>query len=188
MDAPEFDTEYRNRDGAIPRFYMDTRKNNFRSEKEGRACFDDVEMVEILIPGDRKTQFCGLVNDQHRRRFAQQYAAFKAGLEAPVEGTPIAELPGLTRAQAEELAFAHVKTIEILANLSDDQLSKAVGMGGFKLREKAQRRLEQISGDAPMEKLAAENEAQAATIAEMQRQMAEMQKQMQAMNAAQSEA
>lgn len=181
IDTPDFDPDARKRDGAIPRFYTEAKKNNFRSEAEGRPCFDEVEMVEILIPGDRRSSWVGLVKDEHKKRFPREYGAFKQGLEAPEQGTPIAQMPGITRAQAEELAYSHVKTVEALANLPDDLLSKAAGMGGYALREKAKRWVEATNGAAPMEKLAAENERQAATIAEMQAQMAEMKKAMDAL-------
>lgn len=176
IDTPDFDPDARKRDGAIPRFYIEPRKNNFRSEQEGRPCFDDAEKVEILIPGDRRSAWDGLVKDEHRKRFPREYAAFKAGLDAPEAGTPIAQMPGITRSQAEELAFSHVKTIEALANLPDDLLSKAVGMGGHALRAKAQRWIEATNGAAPMEKLAAENDQLKAMMAEMQARMEAMEK------------
>lgn len=181
IDTPDFDPDARKKDGAIPRFYIEAKKNNFRSEVEGRPCFDDVEKVEILIPGDRRSTWDGFVKDEHRRRFPREYAAFKQGLEAPVDGTPIAQMPGITASQAQELAFSHIKTIEALAGLPDDLLSKAVGMGGMALREKARRWVEATNGSAPMEKLAAENEQLKGTMAEMQAQMVEMQKAMAAL-------
>lgn len=176
VDTPDFDPEARKRDGAIPRFYIEARKNNFRSEAEGRPCFDDVEKVEILIPGDRRSSWDGLVKDEHRKRFPREYHAFKAGLDAPEQGTPISQMPGITRSQAEELAFSHVKTIEALAGLPDDLLSKAAGMGGMALREKARRWVEATNGSAPMEKLAAENDQLKTMMAEMQARMEAMEK------------
>lgn len=180
-DTPDFDPSARQKDGAMPRFYIEAKKNNFRSEAEGRPCFDDVEMVEILIPGDRRSAATRIVNDELRKRFPREYAAFKNGLDAPEQGTPIAQMPGITRSQAEELAHSHVKTIEALAGLPDDLLNKAVGMGGFALREKAKRWVEATNGSAPMEKLAAENEQLKGSMDAMKAQMAEMQKAMAAL-------
>src|ERR1700755_316054 len=99
IDAPTFDENARGKDGAHPQFFTESQPNAARSEKEGRPCFDDVEMVKILIPGDRLTEFVARVNEGHKRRWPKAYAAFKDGQEAPVEGTPIEQLPGMTKAR-----------------------------------------------------------------------------------------
>lgn len=186
MSEPEF--EYQNpreqRDTAIARFYIDTQRNNGRSEADGVPRFDDIEMVEILIPGDRNSVWSGMVKDEHRHRFARQYAAFKANSEAPADGTPISELPGITRSQAEELAYQHVRTIETLAMLSDDQATKAVSMGGFALRDRAKRYLDATAGNAVAEKLAAENREKDAKIEALEMKMADIIKRMEATPAA----
>lgn len=183
IDTPDFDPEARKRDNARPRFYVDTVKNEAASAKEGKPVYFDREMVEILVPGDRRTLVVQIVKDEHRQRFSREYAHFKQGLEPPTDGTPLSELPGINRGQVEELAFAHVKTVEQLVNLSDDQLMKTVPMGGLGLRQKAKRWLDNAAGAQPMEKLAAENEAQAATIKQLQDQMAQMQKAVDAVTA-----
>ena len=167
-DAPDFDVNARDRDNAIPRFEM---KPIRIADKDGKPQFEDREFVEILVPGDRKTGWYGLVNEEVRTRFPKQYAAWKAGLEAPTEGTPLSECAWLGRAQVEELAFAQVKTVEQLAALTDAQLKATVAMNGYALREKAQRHLEQLAGSAPNEKLAAENATLRANMETMQRQM-----------------
>jgi hypothetical protein len=167
-ETPDFVVHDRDpRDNAIPRFYLNPIQNNFKSQEQGRPIFDEVEFVEILIPGDRNARFDGRVKDEHRQRWPREYAAFKAGLETPAEGTPIREWAAITRGQAEELAFANVRTVEVLASLSDQQLQKVVPMNGYALREKAQRALEQAAGSEPAEKLAAEVENLKATIAQM---------------------
>lgn len=146
-------------DSALPRFYVKPVQNNFKTEQEGRPIFDDVEMVEILIPGDRRATFDGRVTQSHKERWPRQYAAFKQAQETPQEGTPLSEWAAITRSQAEELAYMNVRTVEALAGLSDQQLQNTIPMSGFALREKAQRFLEQARGAAPASKLAAENEA-----------------------------
>jgi hypothetical protein len=149
IDAPSFDEHARDKDGAHPRFFMDTRQNKFRSEAEGAPRFDEVEMVEILIPGDRLSTSVQIVNDSHRRRWPKAYAAFKEGQEAPVDGTPLDQLPGMTKARVEELRFFHVRSIEQLAGMPDDLLMKAAPMDGRALRDKAKRWVENAAGAAP---------------------------------------
>lgn len=174
--TPEFSVPNPNQgDTAIPRFYTEPVQNGPKSLAAGHPVFDEMEFVEIHVPGDRKTIWAGRVTDVHRQRFPRQYAAFKQGLEAPTEGFPLDQWPGVTRAQVEELRFAHVKTVEQLAALPDDALTRTIAMGGFALRDKAIRYLEAAKGHAPAEKLAAEVQARDDKIAQMEAQMAAMQ-------------
>lgn len=175
-ETPDFDPRARERDNARAEFYVDTVKNEAESAKQGRAVFIEREMVKIIVPGDRLTEHVAIVGEQHRQRFYRQYEAFKANRDAPLVGTPIEELSGLSRAQVEELKYAKVRTVEELASLPDDLLRKVAPMGGNELRAKAQRRLEYEAGAAPMEKLAAENAQQAATIQEQEQRLAELER------------
>jgi hypothetical protein len=174
--TPEFQTGADARDNAVAEFFLEPIKNNFESERQGKPVFQEVEMVRILVPGDRKTEWVGRVKDEHRHRFARIYAAFKAQQEAPTEGTPLTEWAGVTRSQVLELAASHVKTVEQVAALSDDQLNKVSPMGGFALRDKAKRFLDQAAGAAPAEALAAENAQLRENMEIMQRNMDEMSK------------
>lgn len=178
IDTPDFDARAQDRnaaDGAIPRFFMDSRPNAFLSAKEGKPVFDEVEMVTIIVPGDRKTEVTRIVNDEVRQRFPRQYNAWKQNREAPVDGTPVDQLPGITRGQVEELAFVHVRAIESLAGLSDDQCTKALRMGGMALRQRARDWLEKVAGNQTEEKLRAENAQLQENMDIMRKQMAELQ-------------
>jgi hypothetical protein len=77
------------------------------------------------------------VRDEHKRRWPREYAAFKAGIEAPLEGTPITEWPAINKAQVQTLQYLNVRTVESLAELTDEQVMK-IGAGGMTLRGKAQ--------------------------------------------------
>lgn len=167
VDTPDFIPAQgqQQADNVRPRFYVRPVQNGRKSADEGRPVFDDQEYVEIHVPGDRNTTIDTPVREEHRRRWPQHYAHFKSGREAPSEGWALIEWPGITRSLAEELAFFKVKTVEDIAGLSDDQLSKCLPMGGFPLREAAKRALELAKGAAPAEKLAAENAAKDAKIA-----------------------
>lgn len=183
IDAPSFDENARDKDGAHPRFFNETRKNNFRSEQDGVPRFDDIEMVEILIPGDRLSTSVQQVNDGHRRRWPKAYAGFKEGQESPVEGTPLDQLPGITKARVEELRYFHIRSIEQLANMPDELLMKAAPMDGRGLRDKAKRWVDASAGAATEEKLAAENRALTDKMGAMETQMADMKRLMDAMQA-----
>jgi len=176
IDAPEFTPTQGSQqpDNVRPRFYIKPVQNGRKTADEGRPVFDDQEYVEIHVPGDRNSIIDTPVRDEHRRRWPQHYAHFKNGMESPSEGWALVEWPGITRSQAEELAFFKVKTVEDLAGLSDGQLSKCLPMGGFPLREAAQRALELAKGAAPAEKLAAENEALRANVASLEGTVADL--------------
>lgn len=165
------ETNSTEKDNTIPRFYLRAVQNEFRSHEEGRPIFEDLEYVEIIIPGNRGTVVDTLVKEEHRQRWPIAYARFKQGEAEVMEGTPIAEWPGVTRSQAEELKFLNIRTVEALANLDDHNLQRAVPMGGNALREKAKRYLLNAAGSAPAEALAAKVDDQAATIAALQQQV-----------------
>lgn len=109
---------------GIPRFITKAVKNERRSEVEGRACFDEVEFVEIHHPGDLKTRPCFEVTDHYRELFARQYQHWKATKENKAPGTPLAEWPRLTVAQVAELNAQGITTIEQLGALADDVAQK----------------------------------------------------------------
>jgi hypothetical protein len=111
------------------------------------------------------------VNDEHKARWPEQYAAFKAGREAPLEGTPLAAWPKMSRARVEELAYFHIRTIEQLAQVDDGRLQN-LGMGARQERESAKLFLEVAAkGAAPLERLILRGEEQAREIARLQRDL-----------------
>jgi hypothetical protein len=123
----------------------------------GRPIYKDVEYIEITIPGDRNNIPDRPVTDLDRRKFAEQYKAWKAGDEEQLVGTPLAKWPGITRSQVEELRYFHVRTVEQLADVSD---SNAQSMGPIlKLRQRARDFLEASKGTAPLEAVRAQLQA-----------------------------
>lgn len=178
-DAPDFTPPPQGgeRDTAFPRFYLEPVQNGPKSTEAGRPVFDDIEFVEINVPGDRKNVVHRRVTEEVRRRWPREYAAFKAQGDIAKEGWPLDEWSGVTRSQVEELKFFKVFTVETLAELPDDALQRVSPMGGFALREKAVRALETAKGAAPAEKLAAELAERDATISQMNETIAAMQAQ-----------
>lgn len=145
------------RGNAIPQFFLEPVKLEFKSQQEGRPYFEDREFVRILIPGDRLSSAVEPVNDEHRARWPEVYAAFKAGTEAPLEGTPLREWPQITQSHVKELAHFNIATLEQLAGVNDAQLQH-LGPGMRTLRENAKKTLEiAASGTAPLARLVSEN-------------------------------
>jgi hypothetical protein len=124
--------------------------------KQGRPIFQELDFIHIWTPGDKTTEIDTLVNDHYRERFAAKYAAYLAGMDQDaLDGTPLGQWTGLTAAQVMELSFFKVKTVEQLAGMSDDNLSK-LGPGYMARRKAAITYLEQAKGNAPLEKMQAE--------------------------------
>ena len=121
----------------LVKFYSKTVKDNARSAEQSRAVFKEVEYIDIRIPGARGTGAARPATHRDKERFPKHYAAFKARIEMPVEGTPLSEWPVITRAHAEELGFMGVKTVEHLADMADSNASQFMGGQSFKAKAKA---------------------------------------------------
>lgn len=150
-------------------FFMDAVENKAQSAKEGRPIFKDVEMIRIRIAGDPKTMLVAPAHDgssvrdpntnqrlTYAQLHAEPYKAFKDGVEYIGSGTPLSELPFITKAKAEELKRLNVHTAEALAGLDGQNLQK-LGMHARPLKEQAEAYLAKAAGSADVTKLAGEN-------------------------------
>jgi hypothetical protein len=122
--------------GLFVQFYMEAIKNEEESLAQGRPIFNDREFIKIIPVGDRNTVICEPVTEEHRHRFANQYAAFKNQQIQPQSGTPLEEWAPLTKSQVMTMKAVNVHTVEQLAAVSDGNLTN-LGMGARELREKA---------------------------------------------------
>lgn len=161
-------------DNCRPRFFHLPVENKAKSLAAGHPVFDDIEMVEIFIPGDAKSQPCHKVRDHHIRRWPTQYASFKSGHAQKLHGTPLEQWPGLSAGQIATFNACNIRTVQDIAELSDSQL-QSIGMGAREIQARAKAWLEQASGAAVAERLAAENLEKDEELAELRRQMAELQ-------------
>jgi hypothetical protein len=158
-------------DGAALRFYEEAEQNNFQSERNGRAIFDQILFVEVITPGSRESapvficerkyaDECGIPEPertQYYERYAKQIEAYRAGTSnIDVAGTPLSAWPRMTVAMCATAAAAGIFTIEGLAQLPDGNLTK-FGPGARALRDQAKAFIDAAAGNAPLEALAAEN-------------------------------
>ena len=172
------------------RFFRMAVQNEFRSQVEGRPVFEDLDMVEIIPPGDQLLKVVAPVREDHKRRFPQHWAHFMntQGGDALQIGTPITQWPLLGPAQVAQLHALKFMTVEQIAEASDMQLQKmgtAGGIAATALRDKAVRYLA-VARDASVvdhakEELDAIKRAQAEKDAEHAQQMAAMREQMDAL-------
>lgn len=137
--------------GVTPIFKNVAIEHKGKSKQAGRPIFEDIEVVELRIPGTKDfsvhpaTEFCGWVVDdesgeQNRLTYAEkyprQYKQFKERQNQTMSGTPLDYLPFLTEGKRAELRALSVYTAEMLANL-DGQPLKNLGLGGRDLKNKA---------------------------------------------------
>lgn len=121
-------------DTCIPRFFMNTEEREF----EGVKSWEEVEMVEIIMPGNSLTKPIKYVSDIERNRWPKSYAAFKDHQTAPISGTPLDKWPRLNGSMIMKLKSLHFRTVEDVARMSEQAMHE-VGMGarGLKLEATA---------------------------------------------------
>lgn len=129
------------KDTCRPYFYRRPLKDNFRSEKEGRAIYYDADFVRIEIPGESKLRPDREVTDEDKKRWPKSWDAYQKGLAQPLVGTPIEEWPPLSPGQVETFKALGIRTIEDIASLPDSGVGH-LGPNGFKIRDAAKRHLQ----------------------------------------------
>ena len=88
-----------------------------------------VEIKRIMPPEYIENDDGGLKMAALRSQWAQiepAYEAWKAGNEMPEDGTPLGVWPALSADEAEVLRTVGIKTVEEVANLSEDRLARPV--------------------------------------------------------------
>ena len=166
-------TQNQSNGGVFPFFKIRAVEDKPRSLEEGRPIFKEVEWVEIRIAGDTKTVVSKKVTDEHRQRWPEHYARFKAGIADPIIGTPLSQWPSLSTARVAELKALNIHTVEDLAGLSDSGIQN-IGLGGRDLVAKAKAFMDAAKGNASVEKLAAENNRMKEELEMLKRQIAEL--------------
>lgn len=155
------------------RFFQDKQQMGFASEQAGHPVFEDVDMVEIGIPGDMTNIIIRPATDRDKQNYAALYNAYKQGLEPSIEGTPVEAWPRLTRAQAANYKALNFQTVEQIADMSDAAAGK-VGMGAMADRTAAKSYLALAKDSALAQKQALDIERQNNEITDLKRQIADL--------------
>lgn len=153
-------------------FSMRPHPDKAASAKEGRPIFVSREYVTIMVPGDKTNVVTRPVQELDKRRFALKYAAFKNGTQDAVSGTPLENVPWISREQVEEMKFFNIRTLEHLADMPDVHAQKFMGIN--KLRQRARDHIALAKEQAPALRLAQELRERDERIATMEKRLAEL--------------
>lgn len=115
------------------RFYTMPMINIGSSEAANRAIFEEIEMCEIMIPGDKNNIVHERVWYQTIQRFPEKYRLFKEG-KSQVTGTPVGMLPFVTPSMVMEFKYFNIETVEQLAGMSDAAKQRFMGASEFSRR------------------------------------------------------
>lgn len=113
--------------GANVRFFNAYNENREKSFAAGRAIFDEIPSISIQYPGGDET--VRRIEPQDIQDYPELYAAFQAGNEPVVSGTPLAEWPLMNGSTLRELQHLGFKTVEQLAE-AHDELKRKLGPTG----------------------------------------------------------
>ncbi len=139
---------FRGDENLYVKFFIEPLQDRAASLEAGRPIFLDTEFISIMVPGDKDNIVVREIRDQDKQRFPRQYAAFKNNEQELVDGTPLGEWGFLSKAQVAELEYFNIRTVEQLANVTDANAQKFMGIN--KLKQRAQEYLEASKGEAPI--------------------------------------
>ena len=172
---------HRGDENLYVQFFSHPMQDKAKTLEEGRPIFVDTEYIRIMVPGDKSNVVMRSVREDDRQRFPKQYQAFKNDEEEILEGTPLDKWNFVSAAQVEELKYFGIRTVENLANVTDTNAQKFMGIN--LLRQKAQEYIAAASSEAPIAQLQEELSARDATIAEQASLLADMQERLAALEA-----
>lgn len=171
---PEDDGRFQNDKKLHVRFFVKPMMNRSKSRQANRPIYEEIEMIEIMVPGDKHSIPVRRARQLDKARFSRQYQAFKAGKEDQQSGTPLNVVPFMTPAKAEEYKFFHIFTVEQLAGAADSSGAAGSVMGFQGDKQKAQAYLQMAEGNAPILQLQDKLEEKDLQIASMQDQLNQM--------------
>lgn len=148
----------------IVEFFIDKKLMGAKSEAAKRPVYEDREYVKIMIKGQDKQIAVHEVTQEHRSRFPIAYQRFLQQKPAEVIGTPIDMLPGVGPSLAHHLKGINLRSIEDLAQITDENAMQRIGPGSRELvnRAKAWLANQAPAATALQDQLAAERAAREA--------------------------
>lgn len=155
------------------RFYLGEILNEAKTKEAGINKYDDVEMVEIIIPGCRDN-CVRRASDQDKDRFRRQYLQFKeSNDDSSRKGTPLSQFPFISPSERKELEYCNIYTGEALIGLQDVYIDK-IPLDVRSLIQRVKAFMEVAKDSAAAVKYANENETLKHEIQLLKEQMSQM--------------
>lgn len=146
------------------------------SAKAGRPIYVEKPYVMIMVPGDKDSIIDRPASQMDIDRFPTQYQRFLNKQDQKFgSGTPLTAVSFLTQAQAKELEFFNVYSVEQLANIPDVHAQKF--MGFYRLKQLAEDFLKASREQAPLTAMREEMERKDAQLAAQQTAIDELKQQ-----------
>ena len=171
-NVDHFESRYAGDRSVFAKCYYMPRKDEEASAQAGRPIFKDVVFVEIMVAGDANNVIRREASNLDIDRFAKVYERFMSGAEEQTIGTPLTEVPWITKSQCEELLYHKVRTLEALAGLNDEVCGRIPGL--YSLKKKANEHVQKADAAAPIEQLSKENADLKEQLAAMKQSMSDM--------------
>ena len=87
----------------------------------------------------------GIIPNEWPKLFEDKYEAWKKGLAAEIDGTPISHWNGISQAQLKNCHNLNIYSVEDIAALNDEAIG-VLGMGSLNLKQRAQAFLDTQKG------------------------------------------
>lgn len=121
---------YQTPDTAMPRFFREAvprKKWHDPDDPEAgyTTTYREMDLVEVIIPGDSKTMPVMRVTEQHKRRWPRQWEAFQNSTStAPVEGTRLEDCGIFRTPWVAALKAMNCHTVEAFLNMPTEGFLK----------------------------------------------------------------
>ncbi|MGM4987418.1 hypothetical protein [Tardiphaga sp. 841_E9_N1_2] len=151
---------------SMVRFFRHPMLSKIQSEEKGLPVYVDVDMIEVIQPGEKESVQV-LATEWHKRRFQKQWQAFQDGIEQTAVGTPLDHLFPSEPGTILTLKSFNIHTVQQLAGLTDSAIGNLPM--GRQLVDKAKAYLGSADGGSEfhaMQRRIAELEAKVANQAE----------------------
>lgn len=127
-------SQKRKQDGGVPVFELRaTPKAGSTSEE---VEYEDVVWVTIFNKGDPKNIIERPLREEDKKRWPEHWKAYQANEEPPIDGIPLEDFPKITPAERERCKQLHIRTVQDLSVVPEDQL-KRLGGRGYALQKAA---------------------------------------------------
>lgn len=158
---------------AIAKFYTQSVKDEALTASRGRYASREIEMIRIIIPGDKHNVVERRIKPTDAVKYPREYEAFRKMEDFVPDGTLLSNWGLISRAQVDDLKYQNIYTVEQLSQISDENLP-ALGLGARKLRKHAEEFLKASETGRASAQLVEENSRLSASVSLLTKQIEEL--------------